>query len=74
VSQIGKSNSGVRKTSKLGGTGFIRLLQVGLFTLFNCGLVTTQDISIATVLQIGKSISGVWETSKLGGTRLLRLF
>ncbi len=29
----------VRETSKLGGIGFIWLFQVGVFTLFKCGLV-----------------------------------
>jgi hypothetical protein len=73
VLQIGKFTSGVRKTSKLGGTGFIRLLQVGLLTWFNCGLVTTQDILIRVVPQIGKSTSGVWKTLKFGGTGFIRL-
>jgi hypothetical protein len=42
--------------------------------MIQCGLVTTQDILIATVPQIGKSTNGVRETSKLGGTRLLQVF
>jgi len=42
--------------------------KLGVFTLFNCGLVTTQDISIMGVPQIGESANGVRETSKLGGT------
>jgi len=42
--------------------------KLGVFTLFNCGLVTTQDISIMGVPQIGESTNGVQETSKLGGT------
>jgi hypothetical protein len=49
VPQIGKSTNGVQKTSKLGGTIFIRLFQVAVFTLFNCELVTTQDILITVV-------------------------
>jgi hypothetical protein len=42
--------------------------------LFNCGLVTTQDISISYVAQMGKSTNGIRETSKLGGTELFPLF
>jgi hypothetical protein len=42
--------------------------------MIQCGLVTTQDISITTVPQIAKSTSGVREISKLGGTGLIRLF
>jgi hypothetical protein len=68
VPQIEKSASGVRETSKLGGTGLILLFRIGVFTLFNCELVTTQHISIGGVPQIGKSASGIRETSKLGGT------
>jgi hypothetical protein len=74
VRQIGKSANGVWETSKLGGTGLIPLFQIGVFTLFNCELVTTQDISIAEVPQIGESANGVRETSKLGGTGLILLF
>jgi hypothetical protein len=47
------------------------MFQVGVFTLFNCGLVTTQDISIVGVPQIGEFASGVRKTSKLGGTELI---
>ncbi len=47
------------------------MFRVGVFTSFNCGLVTTQDISIVGVLQIGESATQLWETSKLGGTRLI---
>jgi len=47
------------------------LFAVGVFTQFNYGLVTTQDISIIWVPQIGKSTSGVQEISKLGGTELI---
>ncbi len=50
------------------------MLQVGVFTLFNCGLVTTQDILFAGVLQIGESPPKAGETSKLGGTLLISLF
>jgi hypothetical protein len=50
------------------------MLRVGVFTLFNCELVTTQDISIDEVPQIGIFASGVRETSKLGGTLLILLF
>jgi hypothetical protein len=45
-----------------------------VFTLFNCGLVTTQDILIVAMPQIGKSTIGVWETSKPCGTRLFQVF
>jgi hypothetical protein len=61
--QIGKFASGIRETSKLGGIGFIWLFRVGVFTGFNCGLVTTQDISIVRMPQIGKFASGIQETS-----------
>ncbi len=74
MSQIGESANGVRETSKLRGTGLIPLFQIKVFTLFNCELVTTQDISIAKVPQIGESANGVQETSKLGGTGLIPLF
>jgi len=40
-----------------------------MFTLFNCALVTTQDILIVEIPRIGESTNGVRETSKLGGTR-----
>jgi hypothetical protein len=46
VPQIGEIASGIWETSKLGGTRLISLFPIGVFTLFNCGLVTTQDISI----------------------------
>jgi hypothetical protein len=71
VPQIGESTNGVRKTSKFGGIRFISLFPIEVFTLFNCGLVTIEDISIAGVPQIGKFASGIWETSKFGGTRLI---
>jgi hypothetical protein len=71
VPQIEKFASGVRDTSKLGGTGFIRMFRVGVFTRFNCGLGTTQNISIEEVQEIGEFASGVRETSKLGGIRLI---
>jgi len=71
VPEIGEFASGVQKTSKLGGTGLIFLFRIGVFTLFNCGLVTTQDISFARVFQIGESTNDVRETSKLGGTGLI---
>jgi hypothetical protein len=74
VSQIGEFASGVREISKLGGTGLIWLFQVGVFTWFNCGLVTTQDILTISVPQIGKFGIGVWETSKLGAIGLILLF
>jgi hypothetical protein len=67
VRQVGEFASGVRETSKLGGIGLIPLFPIGVFTGFNCGLVTTQDISIIWVPQIGEFASGVRETSKLGG-------
>jgi len=69
--QIGEFASGVCETSKLGGIGFIWLFPIGVFTIFNCGLVTTQDTSIVRVPQIGEFANGVWETSKLGGTRFI---
>jgi hypothetical protein len=74
VPQIGESANGVQETSKRGGTRLIFLFQIGVFTSFNCGFVTTQDISIIWVRQIGESANGVRETSKLGGTRLIFLF
>jgi Leucine-rich repeat (LRR) protein len=52
VPQIGESTKGVPETSKLGGTRLIWLFPVGVFTRFNCALVTTQDISIDWVPQI----------------------
>jgi hypothetical protein len=45
-----------------------------VFTLFNYGLVTTQDIYIVGVQEIGEFASGVRETSKFGGTGLIWLF
>jgi hypothetical protein len=74
VPQIGEITSGVRETSKLGGTQLIFMFPVGVFTRFNCALVTTQNISIDWVRQIRESTKGVPETSKLGGTRLIWLF
>jgi len=50
------------------------MFQVGVFTYFNCGLVTTQDISIAILAKIGEFASGVRKTSKLGGIGLTLLF
>jgi hypothetical protein len=44
-----------------------------VYTCFNYGLVTTQDILIALVQQIRKFAIGVWETSKLGGIGLILL-
>ncbi len=66
--QIGESTNGIRETSKLGGIGLISLFPVGVFTLFNCGLVIIQDVSIVPLPQIGESTNGVQEISKLGGT------
>jgi hypothetical protein len=40
VPQIREFASGVWEISKFGGTGFIWLFRVEVFTLFNCGLVT----------------------------------
>jgi hypothetical protein len=37
--QIGEFASGVQETSKLSGTRVIFLFRIGVFTLFNCGLV-----------------------------------
>jgi hypothetical protein len=39
VPQIGEFSNVVQETSKLGGTGFIWLFQVWVFTSFKCGLV-----------------------------------
>jgi hypothetical protein len=74
VRQIGESTNRVRETSKFGGTKFFWLFPIGVFTRFNCELVTPQNISIARVRQIGESTNGVWETSKLGGTIFIFLF
>ncbi len=60
--QIGESTNGVRETSKLGGTGLIWLFPVGLFTLFNCGLVTIQDNPMMRMPQIGEIASGIRKT------------
>jgi hypothetical protein len=65
--QIGKSAHGVRETSKFGGTRLISLFLVGVFTWFNCGLVTTQNFSIMAMPQIWKCAHGVRKTSKLAG-------
>jgi hypothetical protein len=73
VPQIGEIASGVRETSKLGGTR-LKLFPIGVFTVFNCALVTTQDISIDFVQEIGEFANGVRETSKLGRIRLIWLF
>jgi hypothetical protein len=59
MSQFGEFASGIWETSKLGGTRLILLFAIGVFTLFNCGLVTTQDILIVQVSQFGKIVSGV---------------
>jgi hypothetical protein len=69
--QVAEFASGVWETSKLNGTKLIWLFAIGVFTLFNCGLVTTRMISTTQLLQIGEFASGVRETSKLGGTRLI---
>jgi hypothetical protein len=74
VPQIGEFANGVRESSKLGETRLIWLFRIGVFTLFNCGLVTTQNTYIVRVQEIGKFASGVRETSKLGGTGLIFLF
>jgi hypothetical protein len=74
MSQIGESTNGICQTSKLGGTRLILLFRVGVFHLFNCALITTQDISIDLVPQIGETTNGVRETPKLGGTKLISLF
>jgi hypothetical protein len=50
------------------------LFPIGVFTWFNCGLVTTQDNSIARVTQIGEFANGIWETSKLDGIQFFLLF
>jgi hypothetical protein len=42
-----------------------------MFTRFNCGLVTTQEISVMGVFQIGEFASKVRETSKLGGATFI---
>jgi hypothetical protein len=46
VLKIGEFANGGRETSKLGGIGLLWLFLVGVFTLFNFGLVTTQEILI----------------------------
>jgi hypothetical protein len=71
VPQIGEFIIGVQETSKLGGIKFISLLAVGVFTLFNCGLVPNQHILIIWVPQIGESPNGVRETSKFRGAELI---
>jgi hypothetical protein len=71
VPQTGKSTNGVRETSKFGGTKLILLFPIWVFTLFNFGLVTTQNILIVRVPQIGESINGVQETSKFCETQLI---
>jgi len=71
LQQIEEFASGVRETSKLGGTRLISMFRVGVFTSFNCGLGTTQNISIVLVPEIGEFASGIQETSKLGGTGLI---
>jgi len=68
-----KSTSGIRETLKLDGIGLIQLFRIGVFTLFNCGFVTTQDISIAAMPQIGEFANGVQETSMLDGIGLIQL-
>jgi hypothetical protein len=73
VPHIGEFANGVRQTSKL-GTGLISLFPIGVFTLFNYGFVTTQDISIARVPQIAEFANGFREASKLGGIGLISLF
>jgi hypothetical protein len=47
------------------------MFRIGVFTLFNCGLVKTQDISIVGVAQIGEFASEARETSKLIGIGLI---
>jgi hypothetical protein len=74
VRQIGESTNGVWKTSKLGEIELILLFPIGVFTLFNCGLVIIEEISIVHVPQIGESTYGVRETSKLGEIQLILLF
>jgi hypothetical protein len=71
VPQIGEFESGVWETSKLGAIELIWLFWVGVFTWFNCALVTILVISIMGVPQIGEFASGVWESSKLGGLGLI---
>jgi hypothetical protein len=74
VREIEEFANGVWETSKLGGTPFMWLFQIGVFTWFNCAFVTTQHISIVGLPQIGEIANGVWETSKLGESRLNWLF
>jgi hypothetical protein len=68
VPQIRESTNGVWETSKLGESADSSMFPIGVFTLFNCALVTTQDILIVGVPRIGEFTNGVRETSKLGGT------
>jgi hypothetical protein len=51
-----------------------RCSELGCFASFNCGLVTTQNISIVRMPQIGESTNGVSETSNLGRPSLISLF
>jgi hypothetical protein len=74
VQEIGEFANAVWETSKLSETGLIWLFQIGVFTRFNCALVTTQDIYIVGVQEIGEFTNGVRETSKFGGTELIFLF
>jgi hypothetical protein len=71
VQEIGEFTNGVRETSKLGETKLIWLFRIGVFTLFNCGVVKPANIEIEGVPQIGEFANGVRETSKLGETRLI---
>jgi hypothetical protein len=64
--QIGEFANVIHETSMFGVTPFISFLAVGVFTLFNCGLITTQDISIILMPQIGNSPTRIRETSKFG--------
>jgi hypothetical protein len=50
------------------------MFPIGVFTSFNCELVTTQNIFIVGVQQIDESIDGVRETSKLGEIPLISYF
>jgi len=47
------------------------MFPIGVFTWFNCALVTTQDISIVGVPQIEEPTRRVRETWELGATGLI---
>jgi hypothetical protein len=74
VPQIRELAKGVRKTSKLRGTGLLWLFRIKVFTGFNCALFKPANIQVEGVPQIGEFTNGDRETSKLGETGLIWLF